>query len=314
MTKELLARQHDPHRTPCLQGEKRQHGLDPHALLAAEAAADEHRLDMDPVVRHAHGVGHGTEVLDDLGRDLDVDDSLVVHPGKPRFGFEERLFLNLGAVSVLENEIRLGEALGGVALPDLVGGDHVAVALDLRGARLQSLLGREHAGKRLVHHLDQIGGLAGDLGRLRGDEGDGLAVELHAVLGEDGLGRILGLAAGLAGDVGDHEAVGQVLGRQHAMDARQLPGSPGIDPRDPRACPIGPPDHAVQHSWHREVAGEHRLAARLARSVGADQGLADLPQVDIAARRFQGAGAGHGVPPSPRNAAAALRTAAKIWT
>ena len=203
---------------------------------------------------NAERIGDRTKVLDDLGRDLDIQDVLVVHPGEPGFRFEKCLFLDLSAEAVLNDEIGFLKAAFGITLSDLVGGDNIGIAVNQRGTRRQGFSPIEHAGEGGIFHFDQIARRRRDLLAIRGDQCDRLVEEPHPLLSQNGLGCVLSLTTCLPWNIRDDQPVGQIPGGENASDTLKSPGSCGVHLYDQRTRPIGTEDLGIQHAGHRQIA------------------------------------------------------------
>ena len=289
----VLAGVFEAHRPAGALREQGQVDLDGQVLLAAEAAADQGAADADLVVGHPDGVGDGPVVLDHLGRDADVDHVVLVHPGQPHLGLEERMFLERGPEGVLDDDVGLGEARLHVALPDPALRDHVVGLGDDGCAGLHRLHRIVDAGDGFERDLHQLHGVVRDVAGLRRDEGQRLPEVPDPLPDQDLLAGVQALAADLARNVGGRGAIGKVFGGEHAGDPFERPRLRDVEAREPGAGQIRP-DHAqVQHVRHRVVAGVGGAAGDLAGRVGAGQRPAHLPEPDVGPRRGAAGGAGH---------------------
>ena len=82
------------------------------------------------------------------------------------------------------DNVCFGEAPLRVALAHLDVLEEIAAIVDQGSVGSQSLLRGSHHRQRLVFHLDQLQRLLGDLLRLGGDQGDGVAHVAHLVVGQ----------------------------------------------------------------------------------------------------------------------------------
>ena len=139
-------------------------------------------------------------------------------------------------------------------------------AVGMERLHLGRALGIGHRLERLVLDAHGRSGAPRLLGLLRGDDRDGLAEVAHAVEGEHRL-------------VGELEAVGllagDVLVREHRVDAGHRARLRGVDREDPRvrvrAAHGVPPEHprSVQVARVRELAGDLRDGVRRGAGVAA---------------------------------------------
>ena len=202
-------------------------------LTATERAADAREVDADALERQ-------TEARRDLGpvdveplcRDMDVDPALAVREREPRLGAEEGLVLDSRLVDALDGDLARGVriAVADDDRADDVRSRVVAVAVPLGravGVELRPVGRALHVGdglERLVVDDDPLGGAAGLLGMVGGDERDRLAEVPDAIDREHGLVAELEPVALLARHVG----VGE-----HGVDARHRNGLGDVDLADP---------------------------------------------------------------------------------
>ena len=153
----FLARVDQLHRPLGGLGQQRQVDLDGDVLLAAEAAADHGALDANLALRDADRAGDAAEVLDHLGGDANVEHAALIRPRHPGLRLDESVFLIRHPESVLDDQIRLGEARVHIPFSDRPARHHVPqagisrVGQVLEGrARLQRLQRIEDAGQDLV--------------------------------------------------------------------------------------------------------------------------------------------------------------------
>ena len=186
----LLTVVDDLHGTVRVQREQRAVHLHRQILAAAERTTD--AGEMDAHLRELEvEAGRDLRAVDvqPLGRHIDVDTALPVRYGKARFRPEKRLVLNADLVDAFDAHVtdRVRIAVSDHHVPDDVRAVVLAVAVAvgrLLGMQV-GLLGRAlHVGDRLellVVDDDALGGAAGLLGMLGGDERDRLAVVEDAV-------------------------------------------------------------------------------------------------------------------------------------
>ncbi len=158
----------------------------------------------------------------------------------------------LRPVRLLDDDVGLREALVHVTFTD--GGvlEEVVVAVvDKRGVRGERRLNRKHARKRLVLDHDAIDRRLGQIFALGGDERDRVADAAHLSLGQYALVENRHAITIRAGDV---------LVRQHRMDARHGLRCARIDSTDERMGVRAPQDLRVQHARQRHVARVDGLA------------------------------------------------------
>ncbi len=145
----------------------------PGVLLAAERAADGRDDDPDLLPREGEA---GRDVVLLVVRLVHAADdgqpAVLVVVAQQRFALERAVLEEGRAVLCLDHHVRLRESGFQVAVPDLVGGEHVAAARDMRGLRQQR--GFDVEGVRQDFVIDRDCGCRGP-GRLRrfcDDEGD----------------------------------------------------------------------------------------------------------------------------------------------
>ena len=124
----FLARVDHLHRPLGRLGQQRQVDLDGDVLLAAEAAADHGALDANLALRDADRAGDAAEVFDHLGGDADVEHAALIRPRHPGLRLDERVFLIRHPESVLDDQVRLGEARIHIPLADRPARHHVTQA------------------------------------------------------------------------------------------------------------------------------------------------------------------------------------------
>jgi hypothetical protein len=257
-------------------------------LTAPESAA--HAGEVDP-----HLLGVETEARCDLvaidvkplGRHVDVDSALAVGDRDAGLGTEERLILLADLVDALDSDVRLGV---GIAAADDERADDVrprVVAIPVPHGRtvgmerlhLRRSFRIDDRLERLVLDAHRGGRATGLLGLLGRDNCDRLAVVPDPVAREDGL-------------VVEFEPVGlrtgDVLVREHCVDARLTDRLRYVDPEDPRMRVRTPDRVPPQHPGRVEVARVLELAHDLGHGVGASRarrGPADLERPRRAHRR-----------------------------
>ena len=250
-----------------LEGQQARVDLRGDVVLTAEAAADR-RLD------HAHAIHRQANVRRDLtpiakrilrGRD-DGQDAEVVDVRQPGLRLHRHVVHRLRPVGLLDDDVRLREAFGDVALADGRVLEEVVVAVDERRVRRQRGLDREHARQRLVVDDDAFDrGLGLFLG-FRGDERDRVAHAAHLALREYAL-----IENGDAVQVGP----GHVLVREHGVHPRHGQCGARVDPLDQRVRVRAPQNLPVEHPGHRHVAGVLELARGLLPGIEARRRRAD---------------------------------------
>ena len=243
------------HRPAGALREQGQVDLDRQILLAAEAAADQGAAYADLVVRHPDGVGDGPEVLDDLGRDADVDHVVLVDPREADLRLEKGVLLEWGAPGVLDDDVGLREARVDIALHDPALRDDVVGFRDDGCAGLHRLERVVHAGDGFELELDQFHGVVGDVAGLRHDEGKGFAEVPDPLPDQHLLAGIQALLADLARNVGRRGAVGEVGGGEDARHAFQGTRPGDVEAHQPGARDVGAHDSHVEHAGHHVVAG-----------------------------------------------------------
>ena len=219
--------------------------------------------------------------------------------GEPGLGPEERLVLDADLVDARHRHVgrRVGVAVADDHVPDDVRAGIVAVAVPHRRAvgverlLLGRPLGIDDELERLVLDPDLLGGPAGLLRVLGGDERDRLAEVADAVDREHRL-------------VGELEAVelraGDVVVGENRVDARHRQRLGDVDRDDARVRVRAAQGVAPEHPRRPEVARVGELPRRLRGAVRARDALADAPDLEP-----PGGGGAH-----PR---AAIRTASKIF-
>ena len=241
-----------------LPGGERREMLHRDVLLAAKAAAHEHRLH-----HHAFGRGgpaeHGEALLARVvgalvGRpDLDA---VLVGGRHGALRLEEGVLGEGRGEAARGREGRVGERLGGVAARDvptladvvfelhLVAKDHVGLGVHERRPLGPRLLDAAHRLEPLVVDLHELLGLLDELVRLGHDEADGVAHAARDVAHRDEDVPVLDEVA--------HLVDGHVIGREHGEHARQRERLRGVDGAHAGARPARA--HGVGVDEAREVA------------------------------------------------------------
>ena len=309
----VLARVLQPHRAAGALREQSEVDLDGEILLAPETAADQGAADADLVVGHPDRVGDGPEVLDDLGGDADVDHLVLVHPRKSHLRLQKGVLLEGRAVSVLDDQVGLGEPCLDIALPDPAFRDDVVGRGDDGRAGLHRLQRIVDAGNRLEPGLHQLHGMVCDVAGLRRDERHGLAEVADPLPDEDLLAGVQAFLADLSGDVGRRDAVREIRGGEHARDALELSRPGDVQPHQAGAGDVGANHPHVQHVGHHVIAGVGRPARHLSGRVGTGQRVSDLAEADVGAWPRFARDTAHGASLPARMAAAASPTASKTF-
>jgi hypothetical protein len=151
----------------------------------------------------------------------------------------------------VEGALGLAHALhdpGGQIVGDIV--------MDARGGGIQRALEPADGGQGLVHDVDQLRGILGDVATVGDHEGDELADVADAVGRERPLGARMGKVR-----VGDQERTGlvqlpDVAGGQHQVHAGQRPGPCRVDANDPGAGMRAPEPGRVQDTSRIDVVNE----------------------------------------------------------
>ena len=259
----LVPAHHQLHGTAGLARQGERDRLDEHGGLAAEAAAD---------LRGRHAQARGLEAeqrragvadhVGALGAYPDLAGAVGAQIGQARVRLDVALVAGLGAEGALDHDIGLGEALGGIAVPEMM------LLGDVRGlAGLRRDAFRE---QRVVQDggIRPHGGLdIGDVGQdlvVHRDERQGFARQPDA-RGRDG-GNGVSVVEGLAArhDVGEHRPqvriaagqVGEVGAGDDRLDAveRERPG--GVDRTDARMRMRAAQDCTHQHAGSRHIGAE----------------------------------------------------------
>ena len=116
-----------------------------------------------------------------------------------------------------------------LARPDEV---RAGLVVEDAGVLVERMLRVDDDGERLVLDLDELGGVARELARARGDHGHGIPQVAHLAHGE---GVVLDLGA--RGDRELEERIGEgghLLADEHAVDAFERLGRRNVDARDRR--------------------------------------------------------------------------------
>ena len=198
-----------------------------------------------------------------LRGDEQVHAAVVGGDREAALGPERRLILDAGLVVALDPDVRLH---AWVAVRDPHVAKDVPPIVELRRGGIERLFHVGHRGKRLVVHGDAIGSASGELGCLRGDDGDGLAVVANAIGREHRL-------------VGELEPVGRlprhVLCREHGDDTGCGERVRDVDRADARMGVRAPERVSPEHAFVPEVAPIGERPANLGDAVDAAHGLAD---------------------------------------
>ena len=259
--------------------------------LPAETAADLDRVHADlrdGVAQQLRELVAHAEVR--LGADPDVDLAVLAPQRCAVVRLDVALVVHRRVELALEDDVRLGEAGVEVALCELdalrdVGGA-VAVLLGALGAEeAEDLLGRDalvddrrvfrhrvlHVHHRLEHlvlDLDEVEGVLGDVGVVRGDGGHGVAAVERLVGGED----VVEHPARAGGLAFAHEQLGvvlprEVLVRDDRRHARQRRGLRRVD-RDNARVRVRAAQHpAVEQPRHPNVRAVDGAPVDLVHSV-----------------------------------------------
>ena len=148
----------------------------------------------------------------------------------------------------------------------------LSIGVHARSVGCQRRAGIEHAGERLVVHLDRLeGGLGEDL-RLRRHERDGLALVPHPIGGQHGGGK---RGEAEAGRILVQRVLGDIVRRQHGRHPREGAGLLHGDAPDPGGWIDGPENAPGQHPREAPVGGVERGPLHLVGDVKARQGPAD---------------------------------------
>ena len=173
------------------------------------------------------------------GGELPLDDH--VGPGEALFDISRLLLV-----------VAIDIALFAGVLAKLAGG---AVLVEERGALLHGLAHVDYGGQRLVHDLDQIDRLLGDVRAGGSDRGHGVAFVEHLAGGQGILGDFADVDAGLA-DVGYLvDRFDQVGGGDHTPHTGQFESPASVDGKDAGVGVGRSQDLAV------EQAGEPHIGA-----------------------------------------------------
>jgi hypothetical protein len=293
---------------PCEQAERDE--LDVRADLVAEAAADVLRdeaelVDPDPQGRRHHDLREAGELVVRVDRPL-RGAAVVLHDRAAGLERRRREPVEVQALDPHDlvglGECRVVVAVVEVARPDHVGAD---VVVQDRGRGVGRLLGIENGLEWLVIDLHQLGGVAGQLARHRGDRDDGLADVPHAAHGKR---EVLDVAARRRRDL--EERVGRrgdLLPDQRPVHTLELGRLGDVDARDRRMRVRRAHEVHVCHPVALHVVDEHTLAldeplVLLARHVLADEAGLDLLLFDRERLSRCDGGLAH-VPTSPLAAA-----------
>ena len=294
--------------------------LNKNILLAAVAAADAFLDDMDLIFRNVADPTDNTADMVRHLRGAVHHQTAVLNMGIADMGLQRRMLDLAGLIGALHDGIGLGKALFDVTDTTLVGSgnilmnigaqrelihdlafalvtgqlverrqivgsagiiDHFAV-VDQRSALGHRLLHRIHGALRLILHLDERGGLVGDLRRAGNDAGNAVAhmthlhVEQAAVMGRRLRVTLTGLHV---------MGFGGIVGRQNGSNAGQLLRFTGVNGLD-----ISAGKGAAQHMQAPCVFGhlvlhEDGLAGNQCRTVHLAAGLADHFQMGTERRR-----------------------------
>ncbi len=165
------------------------HRLDDHVDLAAEAAADRPADQPQPVERHVEDQRHVVErEVERLGVGVDGDPPVALRLRGAAGGLHRRMLDRRGFVPLLDDVVRLGEALLDVAEADAAAVvalvDEVVRAVLLERRRLDRLLDVEDRRQLLVVDPDPPRPLLRRRPRLGEHRADLLAHEQHPVLGQ----------------------------------------------------------------------------------------------------------------------------------
>ena len=281
--------------------------------LAAEAAAGDHRHDVEPVGGYAEGDRHQPAhvvVHGDVGVDGELAHALVVlGDGADRL---HRLTTRTRPPHLSpEHPVRGGEVALDVAEAEgALQRDVVRPALGMKhrvAARRDGVLGVDHRGQQLVLHVDEVDGVLGDVAALRHHRGHGLAhvadpIRGDAVLGDRRVGEA-GQRSGLLGGLG---------AGHHQHHARQRFGPAGVDALDARVRVRASQHRGVGHVGKDHVVDVLAAPGQQPRVLDALHALADPA---VAAPGLGGVGVGGFAHcPSPRILAAAVSTASTmVW-
>ncbi len=266
--------------------------------LAAEAAARDHRHDVELVRRHAERDGERpADVVVERAVDVDRELADAAIEGHDRAAGLERLGARARPAQLArDHDVGVGEIL--IERPEreftmhcYVGGPALRMEHGVAGCRDRGL-GIDHRRQLLVVDLDQLERVLGDIAALGGDDRDRLAdvahaVERHAAL----LDRRIGETGQGPGDLGD---VGAGHDQGHARQ-RLCPAD--IDRLDARVRVRAAQCCRVQHVRQHDVVDVAALAGQEARVLDPLHALADPAEVAarllaLPARRDAGAG-GH---------------------
>ena len=195
-----------------------------------------------------------------------------------------------GAEAPLDDDLRRGEALRGVALGevdalgdvrrlgrlrlDAVGAQ---VVVQDRGAGLHRLLDVDHVRQHAVAHVDELERLARDRVGGRGDRGHGMAVVERLLARHDVARDVAQVHLHLARGDDAVLLLAEVGGGDDGLHAGQRGGLRGVDRLDDRMGVRAAQDAAHELSRHVPVGAEARAAGDLVGAIGtAGAGADDL--------------------------------------
>ncbi len=284
----------DPHRSTQPEREQTRVHLQADVLAGAERPADAGEHEPHRVDRQVEARSDLPPVLmEPLRRDMQLDASATgIRHSERRFQPEECLILHPDLVGPLDDDVT-GEVE--VAGDDALVTDQIAIGMNRCMAPVDRRLGIEQWFQELPLDDDRLERPPARLGMVGGNRGDrfthvsnDVGSEHRLVLADEAVGE-------LARDVG---------GRDHGLDAVDLPGSADIDRTDPGVRVRRTQGGAPQATVGREVGGEFEAPLHLGGSVGTRRRRPDRART---CRRTDGRGVGD-------RHCARLRSTATRWT
>ena len=248
--------------------------------LAPKVAADTARVELDHVLRDVPCGGHlrpeaeGRFIVDPA-----FHPAAIVNPDYAHVRLDVALVHQLGVESVLEDEVRLTESLLHVAVGPVVlsknvvdlghwpgqPGVAIQVRVKHRSVGFHGFQGIEHRRKLFVLHVNQQQRLFSYVGVFSGHGDNLFSHETDPVFGQNV-------------DVFEqpaHQAVGQVLTREHRMDSRQVGGPGRVDSDNPGVWERAAQDLAGQQTRKGQVCRVSSAARYFVGALSPGYGLSD---------------------------------------
>ena len=276
-----------------LAGQRGDHGLQVATTLtlAAEAAADLHWDDVELTNGNAEdSAGVVTQREMALAAGPNRDGIVVIPTSGGRVGLNITLVDLTGVVLTFHDGVGFGETglqitqgclevVGYVGTVASVGFGPPAGTLGRVGQRYQpfvnqgrawrhGFVGRQHGGQDFPVHVDEGQGLFGQMGRVGGDGGDGMALVKRLLAGHH-VAAVEAVVDGgpffLVLDLGGN--FGEVCGGDHDVDAGQGQRPAGVDAADAGVGVGTPQDLAVEHPRQVDVGGVASAPHHLVRPV-----------------------------------------------